>query len=727
MYELIIAEKPSASKMIAEALADKKPKKKSVKGVPYYELKHNGKEIRVGCAVGHLYGLAEKKKTKGFKYPVFEIAWAPTFETSKGAAFSKKYLDVLKKLCKDADTFTVATDYDIEGEVIGLNVVKYACNQKDARRMKFSTLTKPDLVESYEHASPHLDWPQAEAGETRHKLDWFYGINLSRALTSAITKTGMFKILSAGRVQGPALKIIVDREKEIKAFKPVAFWQIELQGRAKKKALSAWHKEDKFWEKEKADKIMKKVGKEKKARVEKVEKRTFNQAPPTPFDLTSLQIEAHRVHRISPKETLSIAQELYTSGYISYPRTSSQILPPSIGYKKIMTALAKQATYKELCETLLKGKLTPNDGKKTDPAHPAIFPTGIVPKVAARLQKIYDLIVRRFLASFGPTAVRETMTITIDVKDEPFIAKGTRTVEEGWHVYYGPYVKLEEEELPGLKQGEEINVKKIVLHDKETQPPNRYTEASIIKALEKRNLGTKATRAQIVDTLFKRQYVTGKQIEATELGIQTEMILEKYIPEIVDEELTRHFELDMDQIREGKKKGEEILTEAKEVLTGLLEKFREKEDEVGKKLQKTFEETRALLTTVGKCPNCEEGMLILRKGKYGRFIACDKYPDCKTTFKLPSAGLVKPTEKTCPDCGLPIVLMIRKGKKPQEVCINPECPAKKVTTEKEGTTCPKCGKGKLVIRTSVYGSFLACDQYPKCRYIESLKKIKDDG
>jgi len=250
---------PQAAKKIAEALADKKPKKELVNKVPYYKITHNGKEIVVGCAVGHLYGLAEVEKKKGFQYPVFDIHWVPTSEISKGASFSKKYLNVLKKIAKGADIFTVATDYDVEGEVIGLNVVRYTCKKKDARRMKFSTLTKNDLISSYEHAATHLDWPQAEAGETRHKLDWYYGINLSRAMTTAITKSGMFKILSTGRVQGPALKIIVDREKEIKAFKPVPYWQIELDGTTKGSPIIAWHKEDKFWDKKKADEVMKKL------------------------------------------------------------------------------------------------------------------------------------------------------------------------------------------------------------------------------------------------------------------------------------------------------------------------------------------------------------------------------------------------------------------------------------------------------------------------------------
>ena len=323
MYELIITEKPNASKRIADALADGKAIKENLKGVPYYKITHGKKDIVVACAVGHLYGLAEKNK-KGWTFPVFDIEWKPTYEVSKNAKFSKKYLDVIKKLCKDADSFTVATDFDVEGEVIGFNIIRYACKQKDAYRMKFSTLTKPDLVEAYENKLQHLDWGQAEAGETRHFLDFFNGVSYSRALTSSIKKAGSFKLMSTGRVQGPSLKIIVDREKEIKAFKPVPFWQIELSGNVNAGSIIAWHKEDKFWDKKQADKVMKNVKGEKKATVDNVQKKQFKHAPPTPFDLTTLQTEAYRCLRIAPKETLAIAQELYTSGCISYPRTSSQ-------------------------------------------------------------------------------------------------------------------------------------------------------------------------------------------------------------------------------------------------------------------------------------------------------------------------------------------------------------------------------------------------------------------
>ncbi|MBD3303578.1 DNA topoisomerase I [Candidatus Woesearchaeota archaeon] len=720
MYELIITEKPNASKRIAEALAEGKPIKENIKGVPYYKVTHKGNDLVIGCAVGHLFGLAEKEKA-GFKYPVFDIEWVPSFEVSKSADFSKKYYNVLKKLAKDAGSFTVACDYDVEGEVIGLNIVRFICNRNEARRMKFSTLTKPDVIKAYENASSHLDWGQAEAGETRHFLDYYYGINLSRALTSAIKSAGMFKILSTGRVQGPALKIVVDREKEIQAFKPVPFWQIELNGSSKSKPIDAWHKEDKFWEKKKADEVMQKVRGEKKGTVGSVNKREFKQAPPTPFDLTSLQTEAYRCFGIRPKETLSIAQNLYTTGLISYPRTSSQQLPAAIGYSKILKALAKQKKYKELSNKLLSVKtLTPNNGKKTDPAHPAIYPTGVSGKLEGKDMKIYDLVVKRFFATFAEPAKRETMTAEILVKDEPFIAKGTRTVEKNWHEFYAPYVKLEEVELPKLDKGDSVDITTITMHDKETQPPKRFTQSSIIKELEKRGLGTKATRADIVERLYSRNYIKGDRIEATDLGIHIIAILDKYVPKIVDEALTRHFEEDMDKIREKKLKKDVVLKEAKEVVTDICTEFRKKEKDIGEGLKKTFTETRAALQTVGDCPKCE-GTLVIKKGKFGFFVACDRYPECEVTFKLPSNALIKVTEKTCEHCGHPVVQAIRKGKKPQEVCINPECPSKKVEVKvEEGRKCPKCGKGELVLRKSVYGAFMACNKYPKCRYTESL-------
>lgn len=677
MTELILCEKPSAAEKIANALSDKKPEKKVSNKISYYSLEHNKKKILVVSAVGHLYTVAEKEK-KAWDYPIFNLEWKPSFEVSKESAFTKPYLELIKKLSKESDTFTVATDYDIEGEVIGLNIIRYACNKTDAKRMKYSTLTKEELIDSYENASNHLDWGQANAGLTRHELDWYYGINLSRALTLAIkNNTNTFKIMSTGRVQGPSLAILAKREKEIQKFVPEPFWQLELQCKSKSKKISAWHKEDKFWKKEKAEEILKKT-KGKKAFVSSIKRTEIKQLPPPPFDLTALQIEAYRTLRISPKETLSLAQNLYINTYISYPRTSSNQLPPSLNYKKIITSISKQATYKPICDSLLKkSDLKPNNGTKKDPAHPAIYPTGEIPKsLKDKEAKLYDLIVRRTLASFGEYAKKETVTIDIDVNEEIFVTKGSIVTKPGWYEIYGKYAPVKEEEIPDIKEKEELDVKSILMHEKETQPPKRYTPASIIKELEKKNLGTKATRAAIIDSLYNRDYLQGKSVEVTELGLKTYDTLKKYCPEILDEELTRDFEVEMEEIREDKKTPDQILSKAKIVLKQILNHFKENELKIGKSLASAYVETRDQSNTIGKCDKCGKDLRIMYSPRFkSYFVACSGYPACKNTFHIPK-GLPKKTDKVCPICGYPMVRMIRKGARPYDYCINMVCPKK---------------------------------------------------
>ncbi|MBI4438603.1 DNA topoisomerase I [Candidatus Woesearchaeota archaeon] len=721
MVELIITEKPKAAMMVASALSSGKPARKSINGVPYYELNRGKKDIVVGCAVGHLFGIGEVKsaKRKGWSYPVFDVEWKPIHEIDRSAAFSKKYLSALKSLCKGADSFVVATDYDIEGETIGLNVVRFVCRQKDARRMKFSTLTKDDLVDAYEAASPHLDWGQANAGIVRHELDWYWGINLSRALTSSIKKAGLFKILSIGRVQGPALEIIVKREREIRAFRPVPFWLVELKAGCSEGEFVAWHEKDKFWKKDEAELVLGKV-KGHDGIVREVKRDEFRQPAPFPFDLTTLQTEAYRCFRINPKETLEIAQDLYTSGFISYPRTSSQKLPAAIGYEKIIRSLSRQKDYARLCSMLLKDNLKPAEGKKSDPAHPAIFPTGVAPKsLEGRKRKLYDLVVRRFLAAFGQPAVRQTLSVRIEVNSEIFVARGITTVEKGWHVLYCPYAKMKEEELPKLHEHEAIINRGVLVHSKETQPPKRYTPASIIKELERNNLGTKATRSEVIDTLFKRGYIAGQAIEATNLGMTAVETLERHCPEIIDPELTRHFEGEMEEIQEKHKPGEKVLDEAKSVLEKILSGFKKKEKEIGMGLITATKESEDKANTVGRCVSCD-GTLMIKRGKFGRFIACSKYPECRVTFKLPSSGLVKVTDSSCKDCIHPEILIIRKAKQPQTICINPDCPSKASAPGFKERPCPSCKEGTVVLRKSIYGAFLACNRFPKCRYTERV-------
>jgi len=680
--QLIISEKPAAAEKIAAALG--KSTRKVLNKVPYFEIPD--KDIIVVPAVGHLFTLAQKEKT--WKYPVFDLEWKPTYETEK-AAFAKPYLENIKKLAKQAEEFVVATDYDIEGEVIGLNIIRFLCNQQDAKRMKFSTLTAGDLKDAYESLSPTLDWGQAEAGETRHWLDWWWGVNLSKAATDALfLQTHRYQTLSIGRVQGPSLAILAKRELEIQQFKSVPFWQISILLNLDGQKFEALHKEDKFWEESKAKDIFEKI-KDKPATVSTTETSKQKVNPPTPFDLTSLQIEAYRVFRINPKQTLEIAQELYTAACISYPRTSSQKLPSQLNYRKLLTSLMMQPDYSKLAQAILaKKNLKPNEGKKTDPAHPSIYPTGEIPKSLNTYQKkIYDLIVKRFLSVFAEAGERETTTIVFEVEEEPFILKGTRTTESGWQEFYAPYVKKEEVELPKLSNGEK-HPQKSKMAKKQTEPPKRYTQASIIKELEKKSLGTKATRAAIIDTLYQRGYVTGtSSVEVTPLGLQIIQTFSKYASDILDEKLTRHFEKDMEKIREGKQKRDTVLDAAKKILIKITNEFKVHINEIGKELVAAVRETRKEAETLMKCPNCKIGDIRIIKSKASgkRFLACNKYPDCKTTYPLPQSGLLKILEKQCKDCKTPMMMVINKGKRPWEFCPNPACPGKKEKLEAKET------------------------------------------
>jgi DNA topoisomerase-1 len=317
----------------------------------------------------------------------------------------------------------------------------------------------------------------------------------------------------------------------------------------------------------------------------------------------------------------------------------------------------------------------------TDPAHPAVYPTWEVPdlkKLTPQQKKLYDLIVRRFLAVFGQDAIRESNIVTLDVSGHKFVIVGKRTIEPGWTKYYEPYLTREEIILPELKVGEVLEVTKVEQLVKETQPPPRYSQGSIIKELEKRNLGTKATRAEILQTLYDRRYIVGKSIQVTKLGEVVAKTLRDFVPNIVSEELTRHFEKEMEQVFNGKKKREEVVEEAKEVLKEILEEFKSKEDKIGKKLLEGLVISRKEERKIGVCPNCGGELRIIFSRRTGkRFVGCSNYPKCKTGFPLPLVGQITALNKNCEVCGLPMIQVWRKGKRPFRMCINPNCESKK--------------------------------------------------
>ena len=672
-YKLIITEKPQAAGKIAAALSNGKDNKISKNKVSYYEFERNGDKIVVGCAVGHLFSVSQI--AKGSDYPIFDIGWYPNFEVNK-KDFTKAYYNVLKSLVKGASEIIVATDFDVEGEVIGYNIIRYIAGQKDAKRMKFSSLTADELQKSYENRLPSIEWGQAIAGETRHFLDWMYGINLSRALMSAVKKAGKFKIMSIGRVQGPALRLIVDKELQIKDFKPSPYWQIFLDVIDKDgNKLTVKYNRD-IVDKNKLDIFKKLEGRESEASTKKTKQTII---PPPPFDLTTLQTEAYKFHGITPSNTLASAQKLYLAGLISYPRTSSQKINDIKGALDVLKKLKKR--YGPLIEHAVNSK--PVEGKKSDPAHPAIIPTGQTGKIEGYELKIYELIAKRFISCFCENSELENKKVEVQIDDLKFNVKGMEILKAGWMNVYP--VKMEEKEIKDMNG--KVKVEKVKIEEKETKPPKRYSPASILSELEKRNLGTKATRANILETLYNRNYIKDKSIKATELGMNLIESLKKNSPVIIDEKLTREIEKDMDVIRGSKRdleaKKRKILDKAEKALIKISKDFKAKEIEIGKDLIKAneamFKEEQESNKLGLQCPECKKGELTVKFTPRFKsyFVACTAYPDCRKTFSLPK-GLIKNTvNKKCEDCEWPLLLRILAGKRPWQLCFNPECPSKK--------------------------------------------------
>ncbi len=674
----MIAEKPTAARAIAKALAEKSlEEKETPDGVKWYEFSRNGKKHIVVAAVGHLFTL--KQKARGGGYPVFEVDWVPTHEASKFGAFSKRYFDAIAAIAKSGSDYIVCCDYDTEGSVIGYNILRLLCEKNEAKRMKFSTMTKEELIESYEKAQPTLDLGQVEAGLTRHYLDYLWGVSLSRALMAAIKTSGRrFRILSTGRVQGPTLHMLAKHEKKIKAFKPKPFWQIEATVSAGKGELKAEYEKDKMWDKAEADKVLRK-SKVKKATVKDIKTKLLTQKAPKPYNTTAALADIYRYFGYSPAQAMNILEALYQAGMISYPRTSSEKLPKDINYKKIISGIAKQKGYEKIAQSLLeKDELKPEEGKKTDPAHPAIYPTGeLSKKMGDHQRRVYDLMVRRFLATFGEPAKRQSQRITLDLGGNNFFINGIKTVEAGWTSLYGRYAAREEVVLPDMKTGDEVSVKSVDQLSKETQPPPRFSQGSVLKEMENRELGTKATRSQILQILYNRGYLVGKSIEVTDLGAKLADILESNVPDIVSEKLTRHFEQETEAVEQGKMKRDKVVEEAKQTLTKICDTFRKKEKRIGEALTAAIIESQEKQSRLGTCFKCG-GLVRMHRlwTTKKRFAGCSNYPKCDFSAPLPAFGFITPLEKVCEQCKTPIVQVQRQTGRPFRMCLDVRCPTK---------------------------------------------------
>ncbi len=681
-YTLIVTEKPDAAQRIASALDySGKALKMFEDGVPYYIANRNGK-IVVAPALGHLYTVAASKKVQS-QQPIFDYKWVPRYQAERGVSRIRTWIQTIAGLAEKAGTFIDACDYDIEGSIIGYCILKYACHDKDkeAKRMKYSTLTKEELEKSYENLLPHLDYDLIQAGIARHEVDWIYGINLSRALTRAVKNaTKQYITLSTGRVQGPTLKFLALRERSIASFVPKPYWTIKAKITIGTQDFEAKHRKS-IIDNQKEAQAIAKACRTEKGKIAKIETKRSLQLPPTPFDLGSLQTEAYRLFGYSPIRTLATAQSLYLTALISYPRTSSQKLPKEIGYERILKNLAKNHELTKLAnELLVKSTLRPVEGKKRDSAHPSIYPTGNRPtKTLQGAEKnIYNLIVRRFLAVFAEPAVRQTAKVVVDMKGEKFVLTGTCTLEEGWIHFYRPFAAIQDALLPEIKEDQEVGVKEVILEDRFSRPPPRYNPSSVLKKMEQEDIGTKATRAGIIQTLYDRKYIHGQRISVSDLGFEVTEVLVKHCPTAVSVEFTRQLEKRMEQIQQGTETEENVVADAVRFLKPVMEDLKENQKAIGEELSRSTKQLEMEERTIGTCPTCQTGYLIIQHSKRTgkRFVGCTNYfnAKCKTSFPLPQKGYIEPSKKACKTCGWMTVHILSKGKRTWNICFNPKCP-----------------------------------------------------
>jgi DNA topoisomerase-1 len=657
---LIVTEKNIAARRIAAILAPKSPKKERVSGVDVYRYEigsgENKQETAVVGLSGHIVGIDFPKEYNNWQKVDARALIDAEITTTP---INRKIVTALKSLGKEAEKVTIATDYDREGELIGveaLNIIKQVNPKVPFDRVRYSAIT-PKAIEAAFSNPTNVDFNLADAGHSRQVIDLVWGAALTRYISLAAGRLGKM-FLSVGRVQSPTLSLIVDREKERNIFVPTPYWEIhvELKDDAGE-TFSAQHSTRRFLEKEEASKVFKKLG--KKAELKEIEKGTKTDQPPTPFNTTGF-INAANSIGLSPSNAMRIAESLYTNGYISYPRTDNTVYPDTLDLRA-QIEIFKEGLFKEYANSLLeKPELVPTRGKKETTDHPPIFPASLAKEADLKEEewKVYELVVRRFFATFAGPSIWETMRLKLDIDGEEFRANGARLLEPGWRWYY-PYNAPEDRLLPELREGDSLKVIKKEMLDKETQPPGRYGQGRLINIMEDLGLGTKATRHEIISKLYSRAYIHGNPVQPTNTSFAVMDTLEKYSPTITKPDMTKLLEENMDKIAEGKIKEDSVLEESREMLKQVFSELDKNRDNIIESLQAGLREDKI----IGNCSLCGNELMIRRSKRGSRFIGCSNYPNCTFSLPLPKSGQIIVIDKLCETHGLHHIRIINQGKR----------------------------------------------------------------
>ena len=696
MKNLIIVESPAKARTISNFL---------------------GKDYKVVASKGHIRDLPKSS----FGITVEDGKFIPKYTIPREASPTVREL---KKLAKDADTVYIATDEDREGEAIGYHIAKAIGKEPESLpRIVFHEITKNAITKALQNPRK-IDMQSVDAQQTRRLLDRIVGYKLSPLLASKIQKG-----LSAGRVQSAALKIVVDREREIRAFKPQEYWKINaLFNKTVESEIYSF--DGKKIEKmtlsneAQAKEIVESAKKESFV-VASIEKSRRKSKTPPPFMTSTLQQTASTQLGFSPKKTMMIAQRLYegvntdkgTMGVITYMRTDS------LNLAKEAVDEARAFISEHFGDKYLpsKPKVYTSKSKGAQEAHEAIRPTrtDFTPELAksylsADELKLYRLIYNRFLACQMTDAEFEVQTILFKGDRSIFKASGRKLIFDGFYRVTGYNEK--DKLLPELEEGSSASLDKIEATQHFTEPPARYTEASLIKKLESLGIGRPSTYAPTITILQNREYITieKKKIHPTEIAFTVIEMLEKHFPEIVDSNFTSRMEEALDKIAEGKEDWQKILAEFYEPFMAKIER--------GKKEIKSLKVAKP---TGEKCPECGDGELVIRKGRYGEFIACSNFPKCKYSRNIDKDGKVEEPETTdevCDKCGAPMVIKNSRRGKFLACSAYPKCKnTKPLTPPKElSVPCPECG-GKIIERQGRRGVFYGCANYPDCKFIANFE------
>ncbi|MDO8647144.1 MAG: DNA topoisomerase I [Candidatus Diapherotrites archaeon] len=669
--QLIISEKSIAGERIAEILADGKISVKREDGAQFFQFAKDRQEFEVIPLRGHITDLEFPKKFANWygtdlkELTAAEILYTPS---------EPQIAELLRKKAALADKVIIATDADREGESIGLEAIRYLKEGNPKileERAYFSAITPKEIKDSFSKLQK-MNYNLADSADARREIDLIWGAVLTRFLSLMSGRTGK-EFLSVGRVQTPTLAIVVDKEKERQAFKATPYWELKAILEKDRKEFEAMHKNARFLDEQEAKDAFEKASKAEHGIVEKVTKSKRSLAKPVPFNTTEFLRSASSIG-VSPGEAMNLAESLYMQGFISYPRTDNQTYNATLDLNEILNGLL-QTEFSALSQKILsKGKLDPSKGKETKD-HPPIHPE--MPAQKSKLNdkqwKVYELVVRRFLATLSEPCETENLSVEISLNKEPFLAKGQLITKMGWKEFY-PYSTVKEVILPELNEGDKCKKVKLGNERKETQPPARYSQASLIKLMEDLGLGTKSTRAEIIQKLYARQYIFGaKAIEASNISFAVIDSLEKNCPTVTKPEMTSDLEKQMDDIAEGKKTKEKVVQDSRKILLEVLEEILQKKNEIASELRQGLMKDSIL----GKCPKCE-GMLRIMFGRTGkRFVGCTSYPKCTNSYPLPQNGRVTWLGKECPqeDCKAPMISVIGKRGK-YEMCLNMNCKTK---------------------------------------------------